>query len=91
MKINEVHYHRNGISGEPFHVVKFTEKKTNFIGVVFPLDDGDTWNGRVAVFDLDLLAQGNIAFGENSWRGDTYESALRQAITFYESTPAPSK
>ena len=35
---------------------------------------------HVAVFNLDKLALGNIAFGENSWRGDRYEPHLRKAI-----------
>lgn len=36
---------------------------------------------HVAVFNLDKLALGNIAFGENSFRGDQYEPYLRKAIT----------
>jgi hypothetical protein len=34
----------------------------------------------VAVFDRDLLAQDEITFGVNSWRGDDYEPELRRAI-----------
>jgi hypothetical protein len=80
-KIQQIEYHRNGISGEPFNVVKFHDPENgDMLGIVFPLDEGETWNGRVAVFKLDLLAQGNISFGQNSWRGDHYEKELRDAI-----------
>ena len=33
-----------------------------------------------AVLDVAKLAQGDIAFGSNSWRGDEYEPHLRKAI-----------
>jgi hypothetical protein len=33
-----------------------------------------------AVLDVAKLAAGDVAFGSNSWRGDEYESALRNAI-----------
>ncbi len=39
---------------------------------------------HVAVLQLDKLALGNIAFGVNSWRGDRYEPALRNAIALME-------
>ena len=74
--VKEIEYHRNGVGGAPFYVVLFrdeTEEK-NMMGVVF--DD----EYHVAVFDINQLAEGNIRFGENSWRGDSYESPLRQAI-----------
>jgi hypothetical protein len=32
------------------------------------------------VLDVAKLAQGDIAFGSNSWRGDHYEPHLRKAI-----------
>ena len=41
---------------------------------------------HVAVFNLDKLALGNIAFGVNSWRGDQYEPHLRKAIAEHERT-----
>ncbi len=74
--VKEIEYHRNGVGGAPFYVVLFwdeTEAK-DMMGVVF--DD----EYHVAVFDTNLLAEGNIRFGENSWRGDCYEPSLRQAI-----------
>ena len=35
---------------------------------------------HVAVFDIDKLFLGDIAFGSNSWRGDHYEPLLRRSI-----------
>jgi hypothetical protein len=32
------------------------------------------------VFDLDLLAQGVIEFGKNSWRGDHFADELDKAL-----------
>lgn len=75
MKIKQVEYHRNGICGNGFHVVTFTDKKRPMVGIVF--DE----KGSCAVFDTDMLGKGIIEFGVNSWRGDTYEDALRDAIT----------
>jgi len=39
--------------------------------------------GSCAVFDTDLLGQGNVTFGENSWRGDNYEKELRKVVEEY--------
>ena len=88
MKIQEVAYHRNGVSGEGFHVVTFksdrrisqgaTRKFPDMVAVVYEE------RGKVAVFDRDLLAAGVIAFGENSWRAEAFEPELRAAIKEYE-------
>jgi len=89
--IEEIAHHRNGVSGESFDVIKFVcPENGNMIGIVFDLNwihdhktqtaRQQTWNGRVAVLNRDLLAEGNIRFGENSWRGDHYEQDLRDAI-----------
>ena len=79
--VKEVAYHRNGMGGEGFHVVRFawdeaeSSSLRNMVGIVF---EG---SGRVAVLDADLTAMGNIAFaGGNSWRGDHFEAVLRHAI-----------
>jgi hypothetical protein len=85
--IEEIAHHRNGVCGAPFSVVKFVCPENGaMLAVVFDLSDGDgySWDGRVAVFKRDLLADDVIAFGENSWRGDHYESALRKAIEAFE-------
>ncbi|HEX3147023.1 MAG TPA: hypothetical protein VHR66_03015 [Gemmataceae bacterium] len=67
-------HHRNGICGVPFHVAIFREGDSKRIGILFPAE------GHCAVLDLNLLGAGEIRFGFNSWRGDQYESPLRQAI-----------
>lgn len=77
--VQEVAYHRNGVGGEGFHVVRFTAREDDqvhhMVGIVF---DGV---GQCAVLDVHQTAAGNIAFGQgNSWRGDVYEAALRRAI-----------
>jgi glycyl-tRNA synthetase (class II) len=71
-KVIEIVYHRNGISGTGFHVVKFlTEGKTPMMAVVFPTE------GHVSVFDSASLEAGTI---NNPFRGDHFEAELRQAI-----------
>ena len=74
--IEQIQNHRNGISGAPFHVLIFQDdEQGRMLGIVFQEPY------HVAVFNLDKLAQGNIAFGVNSWRGDWYEPYLRTAIS----------
>ena len=78
LKIQQIEYHRNGVCGNGFYVVKFKRNRQNMLAIVF-----DT-PGNVAVFDLNLLAKGNITFGENSWRGDNFEDWLRKELENYE-------
>lgn len=81
LHIEQVQAHRNGICGAPFHVLIFRDpNEGRMLGIVF--DE----KFHVAVFNLDKLALGNIAFGENSWRGDQYEPHLREAIAEHEPT-----
>jgi len=76
LKILNIDRHRNGVAGQPFDVILFKERGTpsRKLGIVF--DEPH----YCAVLDIDLLAAGDIAFGSNSWRGDDYESYLREAI-----------
>jgi hypothetical protein len=66
------------VSGEPFCVVKFTEGTTPMLGIVFDAPH------HVAVFNLRLLHNGDIAFGSNSFRAEDYEKPLRTAIAQWE-------
>jgi len=97
MNVQEIAYHRNGISGEPFYVVSFTDPDAidempgaggKMVAVVFDMDEVDDaptfTNPRTAVFDRELLGAGVIAFAENSWRGDHYDAELRAAIAEWE-------
>ena len=69
-----IDYHRNGIGGAPFNVVLFDDGHTEKVAIVFEQP------GYCAVLDVTKLAAGDIAFGSNSWRGDRFEPALRDAI-----------
>lgn len=69
-------YHRNGICGIGFHVgiVKDSDGSKKLI-IQF-----ENQTGCTAVLDLELLKQENIKFGENSWRGDQYESIFKALV-----------
>jgi hypothetical protein len=78
--LHDIAYHRNGISGAPFHVVLFDDagdEASRKVAIVF--DESH----HVAVLDVAKLHAGNVRFGENSWRGDVYETQLRQFIQQY--------
>lgn len=81
IKIIAVDYHRNGVGGAPFNVCLIKHKQGrrvhNMVGIRF---DGV---GECAILDIELLAQGNIKFGENSWRGDYFIGAVDAAIQEY--------
>ena len=88
--IKKIARHRNGVAGEGFHVVTFYDQELGdqyrMVAVLFGLDEDSRqkWNGRCAVLNIDMLDEGIIEFGANSWRGDQYESALREAIERYD-------
>jgi hypothetical protein len=83
IEVEEVEYHRNGVGGAPFNVIKFTDPKEGpMLGVVFyKVDCSET---AVAVFNRDKLAEGDISFGSNSWRGDVYAPMLRVGIALHD-------
>jgi hypothetical protein len=89
MPISRIHatavaYHRNGIEGEPFHVVLFTHGSARMLAIVYAA------RGCVSVLDCDLVTRGHIGgvasddSSRNSWRGDEFESGLRLAITQHD-------
>lgn len=69
LDIKSIEYHRNGISGVGFHVVRWTENRHNMLACVFKDP------GHLAVLDLDDLTQ--------CWRGDHYEADLWKAVKKY--------
>lgn len=76
LSIENIERHRNGVGGAPFNVLLFqAPDEGRMVGIVFDQEY------HVAVFNLDKLAQGDIAFGSNSWRGNHYEPHLRHAVT----------
>ena len=81
----KVAHHRNGVGGEPFHCVIFDnteDGKTNrMLAVRFADDEGQGYqNTRIAVFDIALLNDSVIEFGQNSFRGDHFADDIDQAI-----------
>ena len=68
-------YHRNGVCGNGFALGIVQEGKDRKVVICFP------GSGNTAVLDIDMLTTGNIAFGENSWRGDVYSDVYRKEIT----------
>lgn len=77
IRVIDTAYHRNGICGAPFNVVLFDDtgdEDTRKVGILFEEPY------HCAVLDVAKLAQGSIAFGVNSYRGDVFEAALRNAL-----------
>jgi hypothetical protein len=77
LNVVDLAYHRNGICGAPFHVVLFDDtedENTRKVGILFDQ------RFHCAVLDVAKLANGNIIFGQNSYRGDTFEDTLRNAL-----------
>ncbi len=82
-RVIEGAYHRNGIGGEPFHVVLFESDFEDargevMLGVVFDAP------GAVAVLNMRFLDLGIVAFRENSHRGDRYEADLRAWVKSFD-------
>lgn len=68
-------WHRNGVGGEGFYAIIFDDSEQG--RMVASLFDE---SGYCAVYKLDKLAEGDIEFGSNSWRGDHYEYKLRPLV-----------
>lgn len=67
-------HHRNGVCGEPFDVAIVDDGESKKVVILF----GE--KNTCAVLDIKMLAEGNIRFGENSWRGDQYDEAVRTKV-----------
>lgn len=78
LKVVAESHHRNGVAGEGF-TVRIVEDMDNASGprparmVVITFDSDPM---RTAVLEIDRLADGDIEFGSNSWRGDHYAWSL---------------
>jgi hypothetical protein len=83
LKIINFATHRNGITGAPFVVVLFEDQVEESSLKVAILFDAPYY---CAVLDVGKLAKGDIAFGSNSWRGDSFEKSLRKAIRISSET-----
>jgi hypothetical protein len=83
LKIIDFATHRNGITGAPFAVVLFEDQSPEGSRKVAILFEAPY---HCAVLDVEKLGKGNIAFGSNSWRGDSFEKSLRKAIRISSAT-----
>lgn len=85
MKILEIDYHRNGVCGEGFHAVRFTDVvdesglPREFLAMVFD-------RAVYGVVCVDYLAEKGVGLG-NHWRGDYYIDRLWRAIKKHRATP----
>ena len=91
--LESVDCHRNGVSGQGFHVVKFRDDDNGpMVAVVFPYRSRGGWNNRdncrIAVFNRDKCAADEWGFGRNSWRGDYYEAFVLDAVRLHEARHA---
>ena len=66
--------------GNPAFAVGFKNGRQRFLAVYEPDTNGNEFNPRFACFDLGMLFQGNVTFGENSWRGDDALGAIENQI-----------
>jgi hypothetical protein len=95
INVEQLNYHRNGGSGEPFFAVRFSYiengERHTMLGIVFLPEmslneDGERDFDALAtefhnpqVAVLDLNRLPNVGFG-NEWRGDRFAPALYEAI-----------
>jgi hypothetical protein len=79
LKFERVQYHRNGISGTGFWCAVVHDPENGDMLITYFDIKGECC---IAVYNLALLP--NIEFGENSWRGDNYVDAMKQAIEEYK-------
>lgn len=69
--------HRNGVSGTPFFVAVFIDKDgIRKVGIRL---DAKLDTKPTAVLDLDKLNAGNVAFSDNSFRGDMFDADMQLA------------
>jgi len=68
IQVQQVTYHRNGISGASFHTVEFIDPwdDQKYVGIVFE--------------EVDHIAVINLADPSMSYRGDRFEDVLRATV-----------
>ena len=86
-KLLSIDHHRNGVGGEPFYVALWEDRGQKFLVTYFYKDPSRC---ACAAVDVNLAAAGNIAFGENSWRGDHWQDAMLWAIKQHDNDPTPT-
>lgn len=87
-KVIKLDYHRNGVCGQGFYagIVDDDESGRMVVVRVPKDDDGNEQAGGVLCFalNIDMLKDGNVEFGHNSWRGDHYADVMDKAIKKHE-------
>lgn len=87
-KVTSIAYHRNGCSGRGFYVAlveaKMDDGKHRFLVSRFPKMEDEEDDSAISAIDVDMAARGDIEFGSNSWRGDTFLEVMDAAITKYD-------
>lgn len=80
-QLNSIAHHRNGICGEPFYVALFRDDDgSTKVAITFHNHPAEC---RTAVLNVEMLAAGNVTFGENSLRGDLYHDWMLDQIAQY--------
>lgn len=82
-KLLSTSHHRNGITGDPFDVSLFIDEDGSTKVSV------DFGGSSFAVLQVDKLAAGSVAFGDNSWRGDNYAGTIRALAKKAEDSFSP--
>lgn len=85
IKIINAQYHRNGVGGEPFYAILFTDTELPRAGhtMIASYFKDCELNGFISVFSIPKLYDGNVKFGQNSWRGDRYATLLKPLLKEY--------
>lgn len=73
--VQKVSFHRNGVGGAGFYAVLFVSMEGEQM-VASLFDEPD----YCAVYQVNKLADGDVEFGSNSWRGDNFECELRPMV-----------
>lgn len=82
LHLKSIAHHRNGVCGVPFHVCLFKDGKDIMLGIKFD-EGGDSLNVYTAVFNMKKLANGDIEFASNSYRGDVFDGQIKEWIKEY--------
>lgn len=70
--IEQLDFHRNGVSGNGFHCGIFRAADGSRYLAIRTEDDEDVGNVCCYVIELNRLPEHGIKFGLNSWRGDEF-------------------
>ena len=82
IQVVDIQWHRNGVSGVGFYAILFDCEEGRMVATLY---DERGFCSVLRVADLSDPARG-VKFGLNSWRGDYYESNLRQAVESWQTS-----